>query len=313
VLIPAMEWGNDEKGLALIYGPMTFPEPPHDAPHAQMVANRVQAQGGVYVVARPCFPTSPWQWGVSFVNAIEVWCRDWRGVPPMHPEQLDESFMVREGGKLVFSIATAASTTGVSANGQATLFWDYELARGLRAAAVASSGTGAPSVRMAAPVTYVYAKQKSAAGILAGLRGGRTYLSAGLDGPRVRFLADILADGKVDETVGGVIPCRVKVRFVIAIEGAKGAKLQVLRDGYPVITKVIENDTFVHQFDVTHENPTAYRVQVIETPQEQGFGPYDMLAMTSPIYVADILPDIIAQQQADARAAAEARAQAGIE
>jgi len=44
VLIPAMEWGSDEMGVALIYGPRTFPAQAETVAHAQALANRVQAQ-----------------------------------------------------------------------------------------------------------------------------------------------------------------------------------------------------------------------------------------------------------------------------
>ncbi len=82
VLIPAMEWGNDILGVALLYAPGTYPEPPRTRNEAKGMAMRLQAQGGVVAIAHPCFPTAPWQWGLTYVDAVQVWCRDWRGVPP---------------------------------------------------------------------------------------------------------------------------------------------------------------------------------------------------------------------------------------
>ena len=293
VLIPAMEWGNDEMGVALVYGPRTMPPPPDTVAEAQTLSDRVQAQGGIFAVAHPCFSTSPWQWNVRHVNAIEVWCHGWRDVPPMWTELLNEDLTERREGKLVYSMASAAATTGLSANGQAALFWDKELAKGLKACVIAGSGTASPKVPMAVPVTYVYAYKKSAAGILDGLRRGRTFLSSDLRGPRVRFLADVLADDRIDVNIGGVVPVGLETKFEVGVENARGKKLQVLRNGYPILTSIIEGDHFVQRFSEFPEQPAAYWVRVIDKAVGNGFGAVDVLALSSPIYAEDITQQLL--------------------
>lgn len=293
VLLPAMEWGTNDRGVALIYGPRTYPPPPGTRPEAQLVCERVQAQGGVFAIAHPCFPDAPWQWNIDYANAVEAWCREWRRPPPVALPQLEEDLKRRAEGKLVYTIAQAAATAGLSANGQAAVFWDKELRRGQRAAVIAGSRSAAPGVPLARPVTYVYAAEKSVRGILDGLRMGRTYVSAGVDGPKLRFVVDVLHDQTVDVNIGGVIPLGVQAVFEAGVEHAEGHKLQVLKDGKPILTKIIEGDNFIHLFEQQPQAPCAYRLRVIKAPESEGFGPIEVLAMTSPIYAANIAQQIL--------------------
>jgi hypothetical protein len=301
VLVPGMEWGTDEKGVALIYGPRTFPGPANSYAEAQATSLRVQAQGGIFVVAHPCYPNMPWQWGVQHVNAVEAWCRDWRDVPPLFPQMLDDKMRSRapqlpdgRPGKPLYSIARAASTAGYSANGQAAIFWDMETARGLRASAIGGSYSMGPKVPLAEPATYVYASEKSAEGILAGLRLGRTFVSKGLDGPRVHFWADWMGDSwheksLVDSGIGGVVPLNVMTQFIVEVFGATGKRLEVLLNGLPIRSKIVEGDgafTFVW----TQSSFGVFRVRIVEPATDEGWGFVNMLAMTSPIYAYNVIP-----------------------
>jgi hypothetical protein len=292
VLLPAMEWGNDAKGYALFYGPATLPPMTQSLSMAQAIATRVQRQGGVVAVARPCFPNMPWQWGLSYVNAIEVWCREWRKVPPMWPELLDSLFREEreEDGTLTYSIARAAFTRGLSANGQAAVFWDQELNGGLQASVIAGSASASPDVPLGAPITYVYAQEKSAKGILDGLRRGFTLVSKGPDGPLVRFCADVLRDGRIDTNVQGVIPLDVDTRFLISVERAKGHKMQVLRNGRVIASYRIPKDKYLFSLSDHPERYSVYRVRVVKAATEEGFGALEVLAMTSPIYAQVMIP-----------------------
>jgi len=300
VLIPAMEWGN-ERGLALIYGPRTTPDPPTTVQAAQAECIRVQAQGGIFAVAHPCFPTEFWQWGLSFVNAIEVWCRDWRSVPPLMLDQLGEDLKVKapeEGGGLMYSLAAAAAQSNlvsVSANAQSTFFWDCELARGLMAAAIGGSNSASPKVPLGQPITYVYARDKSMPAIIEGLRMGRTVISSGKNGPMLYMNADVLNDGKIDVGIGGVVPLGVDTMFHVSVKGAAGKKLQVLENGRPIRTVPIVKDSIGIRFLRHPTLYSAYRARVIDTPQEgaPGFGDYDVYAMTSPIYAQDITQELL--------------------
>jgi hypothetical protein len=293
--------------VALIYGPRTLPDPPSTPPAAQAECLRVQAQEAVFAIAHPCFPTAPWQWGLSYVNAIQVWEKGWREVPPMSLAQLPESLKVREPleagvpgqGPLIQSIAAAAATSqidSVSANVQSTRFWDYELVRGLMASGIAGSGSSSPNVPLGQPVTYIYADNQSAGALLQGLRYGRTFMSKGLDGPQITFAGQVVIENKVQGTgvtIGGALPINSDIIFEVGVSNAVGHKLQVLLNGRPILTKVIEGNTFKTRFAQRPSSYSVYRVRIIADPTEKGYGSVDVLAMTSPIYVQDITQDLL--------------------
>jgi hypothetical protein len=298
VLIPAMTWGNDRLGYALIYGPRTLPEPPDTLAAAQAQCIRVQVQGGIYAIAHPCFPTAPWQWGLSYVNAVQVWNRSWTGVPPLSLAQLDERWKERREGRLVHSIAAAvapADLVSVSANDQAARFWDYELNRGLMAAGIAGSSTASPKVPIGRPITYIHAREKSLPALLEGLRLGRTYLSSGPDGPIVSLSADVLNNGKVDVGIGGVVPLRVDFTLIVGVVNALGKKVELLHNGRPIITKIIEDNHFVIRVPQNVDSYSVYRVRVFGPADKSkgALGDVEVLAMTSPIYAQDLTDELM--------------------
>ncbi len=288
VLIPALEWGDEKRGVALIYGPKTFPAYSASVSEAQAIVDLVQAQGGFYAIAHPCSSLGPWQWGLGYVNGVEVWCRDWRALPPITLDQLSEDSKERIDGKLVSSVAYAAASTGFSANGQAMVFYDSELVRGLKAAIIAGSYSSSPEVPLGAPVTYVYAKEKSLRGILGGMQRGRTFVSRDLKGPRLRFTADVLSDGKIDVSLGGIVPLEVPTTFEVTAERAKGNEVQILLNGQPLISKTIESDAFTIRFPYTPMNYSEFRARITGPPKGEGFGEIEVLAMTSPIYAQEL-------------------------
>ena len=293
VLIPAMEWGNNERGVALIYGPRTLPEQPEDPADAQAVVYRVQAQGGIFAIAHPCFPTAPWQWGLSYVNAVEVWCRDWRAVPPITRQALGREYARRnEDGRFVYSMSVAANQPYSSANRQAVVFWEEELKRGLRAAPIAGSLSSSKKVPLGYPSTYVWAEQKSIAGILEGLWTGRTFVCRGPNGPQVEIVADVLKDGKVDVLMGGLVPAGVDTEFRVTVVGALDKKVRVLCNGLPIFTQFIDGERFVLRFDRKPFPGDVYQAQVIESPDEkekEGFGPLEVLAISGALVAREII------------------------
>ncbi len=298
VLLPGMEWGTDQMGVALVYGARTEPDPPGNMRAAQAQCIRVQAQGGLWMIAHPTFPSKPWQWGLSFVNGVEVWFRDWRSAPPIALRQLGEQAQERSEGRLIHSIAAAAAAVNhgdLSANAQASLFYDYELVRGLMASAIGGSGSGGKKVPLGRPLTYIHARELSVEGLLEGLRLGRTYVSCGADGPKLYFGADVLDDEKMDVGIGGVVPLNVEVTFEVVVNNAVGKKLQVLENGRPIRTIPINNKDTGIRFKRMTTTDAAYRVRVIGAadPKQKGFGPLEVYAMTSPIYARDITRELL--------------------
>ncbi len=323
VLIPAMEWGNDERGVALIYGPRTLPTPPATFDEAQALCLRVQAQGGVFAVAHPCLRERPWTWGLSYVNAVEVWYQDWRALPPLMLDQLDEDLKTRDQGRLVYSIAAAAATVNaapksvmgislpdlsVSANRQALLFYEFEQARGLVASVLAGSGARDAKMPLARPVTYIYARELSLAGLLEGIRLGRTYVSSGLDGPELLFTADVLKNGIIDVTIGGIVPMDTDILFHVGVKNGRGKKVRLFRDGQPIATRTIDADPYMHAFEEHPIANSSYRVAVVSMPDElvnpkagkrrrgskgPGYGAQVFHAISGSIYSRDITKQLI--------------------
>lgn len=315
VLIPALEWGDESRGIALIYGPRTIPEPAESYQHAQALVRRVQAQGGVFAIAHPCFAHAPWQWGLDYVNAVQVWFRGWREPPPAQwqhlrpeaqargPERPARREMTGEvipgqfvPGRPLYPIAQAAATENLSANGKAELFWDIHMGSGLKASPIAGSMSAGPKVPLGSPVTYVYAYEKSLAGIMDGLRRGRTFVSSGLDGPTINFLADVNNDGTINISTGGVIPLGITTKFIINVKRAKGRKLQVFCDGSPILSVSIDKDSYFQDLEVTPQQYHVYRVRVVSEPDPRAstrgagpaFGDLDVHAISGPIYAQNL-------------------------
>ncbi|MBI2424944.1 MAG: hypothetical protein HYV27_19110 [Candidatus Hydrogenedentes bacterium] len=329
-LIPAMAWGNDTRGYALIYGMRTEPQAPVAWQEAQANCYRVQAQSGVFAIAHPASKQAPWQWGLEYVNAVEVWYQDWRMPDPITLTDLSDALHERKDGFLVHSIAAAAASAdkaharlagdrqqiaeiadaavrkdqlsrmpnlGLSGNVQSTLFWDYELVRGLHAGAIGGSGTTGPKSPLAKPVTYIYAENLSAPALIEGLRYGRTYISAGLDGPQLVFRADSLGDGKVDVQIGGVVPLNIDIKFYAEVRNAIGKKLEIIRDGHPVMSRIVERSPYAIEMKERPTYKSIYRLRVVGAPAnaKAGHGPIEVFAMSSPIYAEDITQELLLQ------------------
>lgn len=301
VLIPALAWGSKENGVALIYGPGTMPDPPESEAMTQAECSRVQNQGGIFAIAHPCFGEAPWKWDIGYFNAVQVWNGPWREHAPLRLADLPVTLKLRAKGDLIYSVAAAAAVAdktaevarnakrkdvGVSANDQAATFWDYELVRGSVSSVIAGGGNPA----MGQPVTWVYAANKSLPALMQGLRMGRTFVANRPDGVQLNFRADVLNDGKVDVGMGGAVPLGVDVGFYILVTGAAGAKAQLLRNGHPIMTESIDSNTYSVNFLQTTDFQAAYRVRVIRQPDNpnKGYGPVEVLAMSSPIYADDI-------------------------
>jgi len=163
------------------------------------------------------------------------------------------------------------------------------------AAAIGGSNSASPKVPLGQPITYVYARDKSAPAIIEGLRMGRTVISSGKNGPMLYMNADSLNDGKIDVGIGGVVPLGVDIMFHVSVKGAAGKKLQVLENGRPIRTVPIVKDSIGIRFLRHPTLYSVYRARVIGSPREgaAGFGDFDVYAMTSPIYAQDITQELL--------------------
>jgi hypothetical protein len=89
-----------------------------------------------------------------------------------------------------------------------TVFWDDHLLSGKRITGVGGSDTHqlagfeAHFLRHAEPTTWVYAEERSAEAILAGIRGGHVSVSDQPQAPRIGLMADTDNDGVFETTMG---------------------------------------------------------------------------------------------------------------
>lgn len=289
VLIPAMEWGSDATGYAIILRPGTVPKPAHNEFEAQSVLDRAVQQEGVFAPAHPCFPTTPWLRTIGYFNAVEIWCRDWRIVPPLAPDRLPSNLRVRSDGEYIFPIARAVQTPMQSANGQADYFWRFNLNAGRKSAAIGGSHSASPKVALGSPLTHVYAENKSLDAIIRGIRFGRTIVSRDKNAPRLEFMADALNDGRIETQIGGIVPLRQETKFISRVFGGDGKRLEILLNGKPIRTVDVVGDRFEFGFLDTPQYFSNYIARITDVPSDEGFGFRDMLVTTSPIYAQEIV------------------------
>jgi len=325
LLIPAYEWGVE--GKATLLGARTLMKNWDNNLQVQTAIQLARAQGVLFCVSDPCSAESPWEWTVGGFPGMEVWSGAWRSEPRTKPKALGRgertSFIVPS-----MEIRTSLGLENLSRNSQALKFWDAILKQGIRITALGGSGAFDRLADVGSPVTYVYARELSVPGILEGIFFGRTFISSGVDGPKVLFMADIDNDGKFEAPVpGAVVPIqrtgeaerrRVtegvtrdgetvigtdvvgddvnRTHFRVAVEGLRRrekTKISVIKNGEMFRTGVVEPDNPVYDFIDMPWKPGYYRIELFKTVSDkkakEGYGNIEMLALTGPIY-ADIIP-----------------------
>ena len=303
VVIPAFEWGMD--GHATCLGAKTMIENWDTNAQVQAAIQLAHAQGVIFNITDPCSPKNPWEWTVGGFHAMEVWSHKWRSEPGTTPEALRQG----ERTKHIYAtkeMQTSLALEGICKNAQALDFYDAVLRQKQRTTPVGGSGAFDRLGDIGSPVTYVYAPELSAQGILAGIFNGYTFVSSGIDGPRLLFMADVEADKKIEGIQGSVIPIVsasandavvVKpIKFHVGIENLKETgtvKLNVIKNGTLWRTQEIDPATPVYDFTDQPPEPSYYRIELVRTVDDQkaqtGFGGIEMLALASPIY-ADWIP-----------------------
>lgn len=145
-------------------------------------------------------------------------------------------------------------------------FWEDLLDRGSHAAALGGSddhrggnGDGPIYSPLAVPATRVWAEKLSVAGILDGIRSGRTVVQIhGPDGPMIE--ADIDGDRRGDTVFAGTSRLRATVT------AAAGMSLRVWKNGDLLTSVDVSGDSFMHEIMV--EAPATgedrYRYDVID-------------------------------------------------
>jgi hypothetical protein len=144
-----------------------------------------------------------------------------------------------------------------SDNDAAVRFWEGFLDAGERVAATGGSDNhylATTAIQGAGqPTTWVYADDRSAAGVLRGLRAGHTFVSyepPDLGGPSLFLEADGDRDGKFESIAGDAVPPSAAMR--VRVEGAPGAMLRLVGTGGEELSGPVPvtGPAFEHRFEL---------------------------------------------------------------
>jgi hypothetical protein len=208
-LIPIPAYENSLKGHAQMLGARRFYDSGDESAGAvQAMADALRADGGVFQANHPLDPR--WEYGYDLLpDTVEVWNLPRYYQPPL-PSATDNDWAIR--------------------------YWEGWLDRGEHVAATGGSDNHWRSTTAAQgagqPTTWVYAEQRTPAGILAGIRAGHTTISyqpPAYAGPRVFLEADGDRNGSYEAIVGDRVPPGSPLR--VRVEGAPGAYVSVVTDG----------------------------------------------------------------------------------
>lgn len=209
-VIPVPGYENSLQGHAQMLGATKLYDNGDESSAAvQTVADALRADGGVFQVNHPAngstdFPHDtdwPYMYDVQ-PDTVEVWNISRLYQPPL---------------------------PSGSNNDDAIRYWEGWLDRGAKVAATGGSDTHWRSTfalqGVGQPTTWVFARERTTAGILEGLRAGRTFIShqpPNLQGPRL-FLE---GGGKM---VGGTVAPGTPLR--VRVEGGAGMFLRLIATG----------------------------------------------------------------------------------
>ncbi|MHC4392494.1 MAG: CehA/McbA family metallohydrolase domain-containing protein, partial [Planctomycetota bacterium] len=237
---------------------------------AQTVIDRAHNEGAAFVLYHPAWRGAPWGLPVQRFDAIEIWNTNWMlgdiGIQPTDPQKLQswlDQLGPGAGTALPVSpeIVAAAGLQSGNGNDRALHFWESHLNQGRRVGAVGGSDRH-DSLLPGYPCTWVLSPTRTADGITAGIRAGRTMVTQGPEGPFVTFEADANGDGVFEAIVGDTIPSGQNVRFRVRVEGAKDGLVHLVQGRQRPLNQNIPSDDATFFVDVQPQAGEWFRVDV---------------------------------------------------
>jgi hypothetical protein len=286
--IPAYE--NSLNGHAQMLGAThVYDSGDKSAAAVQRIAGELRGDGGVFQVNHPSEGATgdqlDWEYAYDVVpDTVEAW-----NISPLYQPPLPSA----------------------SDNDGAIRYWEGWLDRGRKVGATGGSDNhylATTAIQGAGqPTTWVAVRRKTVAGVLEGLRKGRTFVShqpPAHAGPRVFLEGDRNRNGRYETIAGGTVRAKRgrRARLRVRVHGAPGAKLRIVTGGgiLPFDPVTITRARFSHRFtlpagarwvraEVVGEDLSEVRRQVCDAPlgAETTYcrNTIARLALTSAIYL----------------------------
>ena len=235
----------------------------------------VHARGGIASLNHP-FYGNPEQgeqlaWGYgpevsARFDAVEVWNIGWPARHDVVPFADSDNYL-----SLPWWEQEVLSRRRVAAVGGSDSHWR---------ATVALNGPGQPT-------TWVYARERSPAGVLEAIRAGRTFIAAeppGMAGPRLFLTARERGTGGAFAMVGDSVQAHRPLEVRVRVDNGSGSRLRLVASGQVLAERPVVSPRARYRFAVTLAAGSALRAELYV---DRG---YFMSALTSPIYAADTAP-----------------------
>lgn len=274
-ILSGCEWGGPiHIGMAGLTQDLPYWDIDRSSPatinaQVQAIYDEVHRQGGVVTTNHPMLEDSAHVYLSHSFDAIEVWNAYWnfpKGFKDSSEQDVDDkvaSLGLRAVGEDANpEIREASRVRGGGSNHQAVKFWEANLNRGRKVAAV-GGGDRHSLVFPGLPTTYVHAEDQSRPKILEGIRKARTWVGS-YDGPQLEFSADGDGDGVYEALIGDSVPLNRPAAFKLRVQNAERGLVEVIKNGqvwlsFPVLSA---DDTF--HFTDTATSRTWWRVDVYE-------------------------------------------------
>lgn len=244
LLIPGSEWGGHPHGVIIGMNENILDPGFSGFQNTQSTTFWAHAQGALMTMSHPGDPGNGW-WTApgddfdmtQYVDLIEVW----------------------NAGPFWF---------GASDNRDSITRWEQFLNEGRHIVAVGASDTHFQQLDFVAglgrPTTVVWARDKTEAAIMEGMRAGHVYVTADPAFPQVvEFTCDADADGTFEHMIGDVVehvnPRGARMR--VEIRGAAGTTLKVFSNDGLFLETPIREDEFTYLFTVPRKK-AWYRLEV---------------------------------------------------